>query len=74
MGHDNVVFGDKLLTRLHELGVIPLYTRRVVLDIPFDGVVMMYVESFADKRILKLDATNFEDIQVCFADKDEEGD
>lgn len=41
-GHD---FGNRLV----DAGVIPPGTRRAIIDIPADGMVVVYVEKYVDK-------------------------
>jgi len=43
--------GNMFLEWLYEQGVIPEYTRRVVIDAGYRGAVTMYVEQFADIRL-----------------------
>ncbi len=40
------------LTRMQELGVIPKESRRIIIDIPMRGRVKVYVEYWADLRML----------------------
>lgn len=40
---------------LIKIGVDPSTSRRVVIDIPHDGAVMIYVERFGDTRMLEIE-------------------
>lgn len=43
---------------LIEAGVIPPDPRRIIIDIPWDGIVSVYYECDADKRMFTLDLAN----------------
>jgi hypothetical protein len=43
-------FGLKLV----EAGIVPKNARRVVIDLPVDGRMVLYVECYGDERILEL--------------------
>lgn len=46
------VVGYDFLKPLHEAGLVPDYTKRVVIDIPVNDCVKVYYETFASKEIL----------------------
>lgn len=43
-----------IIKRLVAEGKIPENTRRIVLDIPHDGAVTAYYETFADKEVVEI--------------------
>lgn len=43
-------FGQQLI----EAGVIDSDVRRLVIDVPTEGLVMLYVERFASRKLLKI--------------------
>jgi hypothetical protein len=43
-------FGERLI----EAGIVGPDVRRLVIDVPTDGLVMLYVERFASKKLLKI--------------------
>ena len=45
------LIGFKLMKALHEAGIIPAATRRVVIDIPLDDAVSIYVETLDSEPI-----------------------
>lgn len=50
------IHGRKVLLALADAGIIrnDEYVRRVIIDLPVDGAAVMYVEWFADHRLLDL--------------------
>lgn len=52
----NVLDGPKLLSALIAAGIVQGdKLQRVVLDIPYDGCVTMYVQRLGDERLLSID-------------------
>jgi len=49
-GHD-----AGLIEALKNAGIVPENTRRIILDISYDGLVKIYYEVLADKRLLNVD-------------------
>lgn len=43
------------LTRLQDAGVVPKETRRIIIDIPCDGIVRVYYECNADECMFTID-------------------
>lgn len=40
---------------LEKLGIDETYVRRLILDLPAGGVGMVYLETYADSEVLKID-------------------
>jgi len=52
----DIVLGNELLKQICEkIGIDYNLTRRVVLDIPYDDVVTVYVEKLGTKALLDID-------------------
>lgn len=43
------------LTQLRDAGVVPPETRRIIVDIPLNGLVSVYYECNADERMFSID-------------------
>lgn len=54
---DKIVLGhhETLVEFIRKLGLDPDLTRRVIVDIPCDNVVKVYVEGYADKAAFQID-------------------
>lgn len=48
----DIAYSNDIGKRLIELGVIPRFTRRAVIDIPLDGPVTIYCEHFGSNKVL----------------------
>lgn len=55
IGHTGL--GLPAVTEWVKAGLIPAMTRRIIIDIPFDGCVTMYVEALTDTRMFDIDLT-----------------
>lgn len=61
---------DDFLEKVCEgLGLDAGYVRRIIIDIPFDGFVVAYVETFVSDKMLQIDAMP-KDIQIKVVDKE----
>jgi hypothetical protein len=59
-----IVTGNALLKALHEAGIIPAETHRVVIDATANEAVIIYVEQFGTEELVNLIAPNIEGAQV----------
>lgn len=50
------ILGKLFLAWLHEQGIIPENTRRVVIDARHDSVVVIYTEQYGTDRLIKVEA------------------
>ena len=57
MARDRMIAGKEFLDKLIDSGVIPLETRRVVIDAPWDEVVTVYVTQVGTERLLEVTPT-----------------
>jgi len=57
MARDRMIAGKEFLGKLIDSGVIPLETRRVVIDAPWDEVVKVYVTQVGTERLLEVTST-----------------
>lgn len=65
--------GDLMAAIANAIGVDGQKCRRIVLDAPYDGAVVVYVEMLTDTRILELNWTGeLKDTEVKFAPKPDE--
>lgn len=51
------------------LGLTAASVRRVILDMPSDGVVVAHVELFADNRVFQIDWSRLNGAEVKYADQ-----
>jgi hypothetical protein len=61
---NKVAASRELGRKLIEAGIVPKDTRRVVIDIPCDGAVVLYVECLGDQRLLELGTDDFKNAVV----------
>ena len=54
----SIIDGKSLGRMLLDAGIIPPDCRRVIIDVPCEGVVVMYIEQFGDDRLLDIDWGN----------------
>jgi len=50
-----VITGISLQEALVEAGIIPSNCRRIVIDIPYDGLAMVYYECLGSDKLLEFD-------------------
>jgi hypothetical protein len=66
--------GDLMVAIANAIGVDGQKCRRIVLDAPYDGPVVVYVEMLTDTRILEFNwKGELKDTEVKFAPKPDEG-
>ena len=58
------IHGRHYLKYLQDNGIIPPYTRRVVIDASVDSAVTLYCETFGSDELLKLDPAPLADAGV----------
>ena len=71
MARDRIVTGKEFLQKLLDLGIIPLNTRRVVIDAARDDLVMVYVEQLGTERLLSVTPT-LEGIKIQIVGEEED--
>jgi len=71
VARDRIVTGKEFLQKLLDLGIIPLNTRRVVIDAARDDLVMVYVEQLGTERLLSVTPT-LEGIKIQIVGEEED--
>jgi len=71
MARDRMIAGKEFLDKLIDSGVIPLETRRVVIDAPWDEVVTVYVTQVGTERLLEVVPT-LEGIKIQIVGEEED--
>ena len=71
MARDRIVTGKEFLQKLLDLDVIPLDTRRVVIDAAWNDLVMVYVEQLGTERLLSVTPT-LEGIKIQIVGEEED--
>jgi hypothetical protein len=66
------LFGWELGPRLIEAGVIGPDVRRLVIDVPADGAVILYVEQIASRKLLQV-IPSLKGVQIDVVDADAMG-
>ena len=60
----SIVLGKGFMERLYELGIIPMFTQRVVIDASINDVVKIYIEQYGDDRLLDVEVADFLGAQI----------
>ena len=60
----SIITGNALLKALHEAGIIPAETHRIVIDATVNEAVIIYVEQFGTEELVKLIAPNIEGAKI----------
>ena len=71
MARDRMIAGKEFLDKLIDSGIIPLDTRRVVIDVAWDDLVMVYVEQLGTERLLSVTPT-LEGIKIQIVGEEED--
>ena len=71
MVRDRIITGKEFLQKLLDLDVIPLDTRRVVIDAAWNDLVMVYVEQLGTERLLSVTPT-LEGIKIQIVGEEED--
>jgi len=71
VARDRIVTGKEFLQKLLDLDVIPLDTRRVVIDAAWNDLVMVYVEQLGTERLLSVTPT-LEGIKIQIVGEEED--